>query len=129
MIREMRRNPSWGHAPIALVDDHPAKIGGRVSGLPVAGRSTDIPALVEQLGVDAIVITIPSAPPSTIDRITAIARKTGVRILVMPNIGGLLRGSPQEKTSQWTQPNDVLGRPAVSMEVERQRQFVKADEC
>src|SRR5687767_213870 len=39
MIREMRRNPSWGHEPIALVDDELDKVGSRISGVPVVGRT------------------------------------------------------------------------------------------
>ena len=124
MIREMRRNPSWGHEPIALVDDELDKVGSRISGLPVVGRTTDLPRVVKRLQAEAVVIAIPSAPPSTIDRITTIARSTGARVLIMPSIGGLLRGSPREGTSLWVQPDDVLGRPAVSMELERQRAFI-----
>jgi FlaA1/EpsC-like NDP-sugar epimerase len=70
------------------------------------------------------VIAIPSAPPSTLDRIATVARSTGAHVLIMPSIGGLLRGSPREGTSRWVQPDDVLGRPAVSLELERQRAFV-----
>jgi FlaA1/EpsC-like NDP-sugar epimerase len=123
-VRELRRNLSWGYWPVAFLDDDPEKLGRRVSGLPVLGRTDDLPLIVRREQIQAVVLAIPSAPQVTIQRIANLARQTPARVLTMSHIGALLRGEARDITLQQVAMTDVLGRPVVEPDVERCRAFV-----
>lgn len=124
LVRELRRNVSWGYWPVAFVDDDPEKLGTRVAGLPVLGTTSDLPVVVRREQVHAVVIAIPSAPQVTIQRIAELARQTPAQVLTMPHIGALLRGEARDFALEQVAVTDVLGRPIVEPDVERCRLFV-----
>ena len=59
-VHEMWANPQLDMEPVAFVDDDLAKVGTHIQGLPVVGDSEQIPDLVERLGIQRIVVAIPS---------------------------------------------------------------------
>ena len=54
------KNPQRLGKPVILVDDAPGKQGLRIQNVPVRGKTTDIPKLVERYGIREIIIAIPS---------------------------------------------------------------------
>ena len=54
------KNPKRLGKPVLLVDDAPGKQGLRIQNVPVRGRTTDIPKLVERYGIREIIVAIPS---------------------------------------------------------------------
>lgn len=124
LVRELRRNPSWGYWPVGFVDDDQAKVGTRVEGLFVLGPTMAIPAVVRREQIDAVVVAIPSAPEFVVNRIAELARETPARILSMPHLGDLLRGDGHGVILQSVKMTDVLGRPVVTADTERCAQFI-----
>ena len=71
-IHEMWANPELDMEPVAFVDDDPAKVGTHIQGLPVLGATDRIPELVERLGIQRIIVAMPSVPLSRQRMITSI---------------------------------------------------------
>jgi FlaA1/EpsC-like NDP-sugar epimerase len=69
VAREVIKNPAMGLAIVGFVDDDPAKQRIQVNALPVLGTSDDLPWLILKHKVGQVIITMPSAPGSTIRRI------------------------------------------------------------
>jgi diguanylate cyclase (GGDEF)-like protein len=72
--------------PVGLIDDNPRKIGTVVDGLPVIGRTDQIPALVKQYDVGLILFAISDIRPEHSERILALCRQPDVRLILMPEV-------------------------------------------
>lgn len=122
---ELRANPQWKLWPRAFVDDDHGKIGRVIAGLPVLGDSEAIPALVASEKIDVVVIAVPSASTSAHSRLSAIARSSSARVLTMPPIGSILKGTSSVTTLKSVRPVDVLGRPVVEPDRDSCLQFIR----
>jgi len=78
-------------APIGLVDDNPRKIGVLVDGLPVIGRTDEIPQIVQKYDVGLILFAISDIKPESAERILALCRSQDVRVIQMPEVIDSLR--------------------------------------
>ena len=68
LTRDLLRDPAGPFRPVAFVDDDPKKIGKEIHGIPVTGSCDEIPGTVTRLGIDLIVIALPSATSRQIRR-------------------------------------------------------------
>jgi FlaA1/EpsC-like NDP-sugar epimerase len=124
LAHELRQNPNWGFHPVGFVDDHPAKLGSRIAGLPVLGTTYDIPGVVQRKHIDVVIVAIPSATDVTLARITDVARRSSARVLTMPSIGAILRGEASPTLLRKLKIEEILGRPEVWADIDRCRDFV-----
>lgn len=72
--------------PVGLIDDNPRKIGTVVDGLPVIGRTDQIPALAKQYDVGLILFAISDIRPEHSERILALCRQPDARLILMPEV-------------------------------------------
>jgi len=75
LVRDMLRDPHCAYLPVAFVDDRPRRQGGEVHGVPVRGTTDQIPGLSESLGIDLILLAIPSASAKEMQRLVGLARR------------------------------------------------------
>ncbi len=123
LIRELQRNHSIGLWPVALVDDNPQLVGTKIHGVPVLGTVEATSAVVSRERIESVVITIPSASPVQMQRLTQMARASGASVFAMPPIGKILKGT--SPTALLTVPvNDLLGRPVVEVSPIRAQKFL-----
>jgi FlaA1/EpsC-like NDP-sugar epimerase len=120
---EMLGNRHWGFRPIGFVDDNVSRVGQLVRGLPVLGVTTDIAAIAEREQVDVIVIAVPSASPETRRRFNELARETRARVLTMPDLGSLLRGS-EPRALRSIETEEILDRPSIQADIDECRRLV-----
>ncbi len=124
LAKEMFQNRAWGFRPVAFVDDDSSKVGTRPHGIPVVGGTNDIPAVVQARGIEVVVVAIPSASETTVARIGELARQSTARVLTMPSIEALLRGTVTPGSLRRVPVTDVLGRPAVAPDIARCRSLI-----
>ncbi len=103
--------------PVGFVDDNPVKQKMGMFGLPVLGKREDIPALVEEYGIDEIVIAIPSATRSVIGGIVDICQTTGVSLKILPGIYELVNGRVSVSQIREVRVEDILGREPVEVDL------------
>jgi lipopolysaccharide/colanic/teichoic acid biosynthesis glycosyltransferase len=75
---------------VGIVDDDLYKQGTRIQGLPVLGGRSDVPKLVEQLDIGIIIFAIHNIPAQERRELLEICTQTSARLLMMPDILGLL---------------------------------------
>lgn len=113
MLREVQSNPGLGLQVVGFVDDNPYKKGTNIQGIPVLGNIEDIPALVKRLGIDEVIIAIPSCSYKDLVRIMDIARGAGVETRVFPSIGRLIEGDVYMNRLKEVSYDDLLGRKVL----------------
>ena len=128
LLKEMMTasRESSTYIPVAFIDDDPAKLGSIIRGTKVAGNRTDIPRLVKELGIEGIIISIPSATATQISCIVEYAREAGIEhIKIMPGISDVLTGKVTIGDFKEASSGDFLGRDSVRVEAAGIAAYIK----
>ena len=115
LIRDMLR--AGGLQPVAIVDDNPRLHGAEIRGLEVSGAIADIPRLSARLGVDMIIIAIPSAANTEMQAIVEICEQTGREIRTLPGIQDMIAGKVSVNALREVRIDDLLGRERVRLDL------------
>lgn len=118
VARELRNRNGSDIRPIGFVDDDPLKQGKQLYGLPVLGTREDIPRLVEQFGVEEIIIAMPSVRGRVIREIVEICHGTGARLRILPGMYDLIEGKVKVDPIREVRIEDILGREPVQVDLE-----------
>lgn len=113
VVREMLNNPSLGMEVAGFVDDDPRKQGARIAGVPVLGNRRTIARLVEDYGVDLVVIAIPTAPGREIRDIVTICERASVPTKIMPGLYEMLGDLVSVNQLRNVQIEDLLRREPI----------------
>lgn len=116
IVREIRANPMLGLEPVAFVDDDPQKAGKMMLGLRIMGNRYDIPELVKNLGIEEIIIAIPSIIGPGLRGIIKICKETSASLKIIPPF---LKDSQDNLMAHVRRVNmdDLLGRNPVQMDM------------
>ena len=114
--------PRCGYMAVGLVDDEPAKIGGRIHGVSVIGSIDDLPRLVRKRAVEEVLIAIPSATGRQMRRITALCEQSGARFRTVPGMSDLINGKVTAEQLRDVKLDDLLGREPIHFDLQAVRQ-------
>ncbi len=101
---------------VGFIDDNKAKKGMRIDGVKVYGTSEDIPAVVKTLGVQEIIIAIPSLTSKRRAELVTICRETKCHVRLMTPLKDL-NDTPTMRDIRETNISDVMFRPEVDLDV------------
>lgn len=91
ILSKIKRYPLWGYDPVGFIDD---EVRGRViEGLPVLGGIDDVESLVENNGVEMIIIALPHLPRDKLISIALKCERLGIPVRIVPDIYGLSSAS------------------------------------
>jgi len=99
-----------------FVDDDVEKLGSVINGFRVLGPTAEIPRLVEDLGIDEIIITIVRASRSQIRRIVSLCERTKAKVRIIPGLYEILGGKVNVSAIRKVEIEDLLGREAVKLD-------------
>ena len=116
LVRDLLRDSDRGYTPVGFVDDDPIKHGKDIHGLPVIGRCADIPAAVNALDVDLLMLALPSADRQQLRRIVGICESTGRPFRTLPRMQDLVTGQVSLRDLRDVRIEDLLGRDVVSLD-------------
>ncbi|HMC82312.1 MAG TPA: polysaccharide biosynthesis protein, partial [Candidatus Polarisedimenticolia bacterium] len=119
ILRETRKNPQSEILPIGFVDDDPRKQGREIHGVPVLGTQRDIPRLVEELGVEEILLTLPSASGREIQAILRSCSKVKTRLRIVPKLSEIVSGSARLTDIRDLRLEDLLRREKVNLNLDQ----------
>ena len=91
MIRELNDNPQLGLRPVALIDDDPRKIGGKIHGISVYGPLVNLPEISQREKIEAVIIAIPSAPQQTLQNVKSVCNSLQLPYSTMPSLTSFLK--------------------------------------
>lgn len=92
LLRDVyRERKEW--TVVGLLDDDLGKHGSRLHGVPVLGSTTGMEQVVEEKGVDRVVVGLPRASEAVVRDLVRRARVTGAKVSRLPAPSASLSGS------------------------------------
>jgi len=125
VARELRNHYGARVRLVGFVDDDPVKQGQRILGYPVLGPKEHVPGIVDQYGVDEIIISMPSVPRKVIREIVGIAQETGKTVKILPGVFDLIEGNVTVNKIREVQIEDLLGRDPVKVDIVGMSAYIK----
>jgi len=116
IARDLLRNVEKKYHPVAFVDDNLVKGGKEIHGIRVIGKCKDIPTIVQRLGIDLIIIAMPSVNSATMRAIVELCEEAAVPFRTLPGINDLASGSVKIESLREVSLEDLLGRDPVSLD-------------
>lgn len=115
LVRDLMRNSRSAYLPVAFVDDKPRRIGQDIHGIPVVDQTKSIPDVVQKLGIETIVLAIPSASVTERKRLIELCEKAGVPFRTVPQLDSLVSGQISINELREVSIEDLLGREPVKL--------------
>ena len=117
--------------PVCIIDNDPEKLGTEIHGIKVVGVTDDIQKFVEEMGVEQIILAIPSLNESDRNHIISICHETKLPLKIIPFIGSLILGNKATILEQVRDINvdDLLGRDPIKFDNEKIRSFINGKCC
>ncbi len=114
LVRDLERHAEF--VPVAFIDDDLHKQGQEVRGVRVRGSVNDIPRLLEEFAIEAVLITMPSASRKDLDRVVQMCAEGGVKCRTLPSLTELAGGRIEISRLRPVTVEDLLGRDPVELD-------------
>lgn len=111
-------DPASPIRPIALLDDDPAKRWLHLRGVPVLGRTAELPEIVRRTGAKILVIAIGGADSVLLRELTDLGERAGLRVVVTPSLMDSMLAETSRVDVRDIQIEDLIGRHPVDTNVE-----------
>jgi FlaA1/EpsC-like NDP-sugar epimerase len=129
VVRGMLRNPSGGLFPVAVFDDDRKTHGYSLMGVPVVGPIDDIPAAVEKLQIQQILLAVPDPSTVLVEQCVKLAEEAKVALKIVPDlpqiVGSLSAPSVSVRSAREPRIEDLLGRREVATDLAAVRRAVE----
>jgi FlaA1/EpsC-like NDP-sugar epimerase len=126
IVRDMLRDPESQLYPVGFIDDARERRGFTIHGVKILGGREKIPGIVRSLGVEEVLIAIPSASSGEIRNIVEITRGAGITdIRVVPSLNKILSGQVKLGDIRKVQVEDILGREPVTIRMSEIEAFIR----
>ncbi|RMF68921.1 MAG: polysaccharide biosynthesis protein, partial [Calditrichaeota bacterium] len=125
ILRQLRIDAALNYYPVGIVDDDPDKRSTTIHGVPVLGTTKDIPEIASALGVEQIIIAVPSASARQMRTIVGYCEQAGVDFKTVPGPRELINGQVTLNQLRGVKIEDLLEREPVRTDAERIGDFLK----
>ena len=117
ILRELQNNPKLDYNPVGFVDDNPSKRGIRINGVEVLGTTDELERIIRENQVSCVLIAIPSAKGSLVERIVGKCHECNVDFKILPAVSDRIHGSACFSRVRKVSVEDLLGREPVQLEL------------
>ncbi|CAI8863047.1 putative polysaccharide biosynthesis protein EpsC [Bacillus sp. IT-79MI2] len=124
VVRQLLNNNETELLPVAFIDDNIKKHGLDILGIPVVGGVNRIESTVQKLGIDSIIIAIPSLSKKELNMIFQECSKTKMKTQILPMLEDLVTGKVSVNEFRDVQVEDLLGREPVELDIESISDFI-----
>ena len=116
LLRSIKKNPAE-YQVVAFVDDDRNKQHLKLMDVSVCGTTKDIPHIVQEKGIQEIILAIPSLSKREIQEIYTRCVATNATIKIMPKIEDVMTGKVSVNDMQEIKIEDLLGREEVKLDM------------
>lgn len=117
LVRDLLRDSSGTVRPVGFVDDKAAMRGREIQGVRILGSCLQIPTLVQTKEIDLILLALPSATASQMQRLVELCEQADVPFRTLPRMADLVSGHVSVETLRDVSIEDLLGRDPVILDV------------
>jgi FlaA1/EpsC-like NDP-sugar epimerase len=122
---EIKRNPDMGLQVVGFIDDDPNKSGEIIESVPVVGTKKNLVAIIGKLGIEEVIIAIPSAEGETINDYVKACSDLRVRFSIVPRVREIIEGRAKIESVRKVRVEDILGRPVIKSDVTDLQGFLR----
>jgi FlaA1/EpsC-like NDP-sugar epimerase len=119
VTKELAARPDLMLRAVGFVDDDATKVGTVLNGVPVLGLTDQLEELCLRQGARQVLITMASAPGSTVRRVQQLAEKAGIPVMIVPGLYEIVGGRVNVSRIRPVAIEDLLGREPVALEDDR----------
>lgn len=102
--------------PVGILDDDPVKRGTELHGVRVLGGLEGLDSALKENDVSTVLVAMPSAPRSVMDKIVRQSAEAGVKCRTLPSLLELADGRVEVARLRPVTVEDLLGRDPVSLD-------------
>jgi FlaA1/EpsC-like NDP-sugar epimerase len=114
LIKELTRSREW-HV-VGLLDDNLSKHDRFIQGVKILGRLDKVQFFAEELGIQNVIIAMPSASHSVRRRAVEICNNAGLKAMMVPAFEDLISGRLSVAALRRVELDDLLGRDPVVLD-------------
>ena len=115
-VREIGRRTDLGFDVRGFLDDQESKRGAVIQGIPVLGRTEDLPQIADRYQIDQVIITMASARRRTIRRILDLCEQSRLPVRIVPALSELLGNEVTVSSLRQVEIEDLLGRDPIDID-------------
>ncbi len=108
----------------AFADDDPKKIGTRIRGVKVVGKTSEIPDIVNRFGIREIILAIPSISEARQIELVALCKSTKCRVRMVSPLRDM-DTQPSVRDIREISVDDILFRPEVKLDKESIAEYIQ----
>ncbi|MGA8557643.1 MAG: polysaccharide biosynthesis protein, partial [Candidatus Acidiferrales bacterium] len=117
VIRETKR-PGSHYRIVGCIDDDPSKEGIKIHGVPVLDSVDQRPTFVATRAIDEILIAVPSATETKMQRLVSLCERAALRFKTLPALQDIITGRVSIRQFRDVCLEDLLGRDPVEIDLE-----------
>jgi FlaA1/EpsC-like NDP-sugar epimerase len=121
ILKDIASNPSLGLQAVGLIDDDPRKLNRSLGDVRVLGPRSEIPALVDSLNVDQVLLAMPSATSEVVRDVAAQCERAQAMLRVLPSVREKVGGSIGARDIRDLRIEDLIGRQQIETDLEAVR--------
>ena len=114
LVRDLEHSRQFAIA--AFVDDDPAKLGHDVRGIRIRGTTNDLIDLIDEFDAQVVLVTMPTAPRETMNKIVVLCAERGVQCRTLPSLVELADGRIEVARLRPVTVEDLLGRMPINLD-------------
>ncbi|RDU37131.1 hypothetical protein DRW41_10640 [Neobacillus piezotolerans] len=119
VARQLQKSQEAELCPVAFIDDDLRKQKLHYLNIPVIGGIHCIESTVTKLGIDNIIIAIPSLSKAELNKIFTECSKTKAKTQILPKLEDLVTGKISVSHVRDVEVEDLLGREPVKLDMEK----------
>ncbi len=116
LVRDLCASPDSEYHPVVLVDDNKNRLHREIRGVRVGGTIDEIPELIQQWDIEAILIATPSADERQMRRIVSYCEASQLPFKTLPSVNELLSQKITRESLRDVSIEDILGRDPVKLD-------------
>lgn len=124
VARQLIKNSDTELLPVAFIDDNVRIHNLDIMGIPVVGGISQIEKTVADLGIDSIIIAIPSLGRKDLNVICQECAKTTAKTQTLPMLEDLVTGKLSVNQFMDVHVEDLLGREPIELDIASISEFV-----
>ncbi len=116
-LLRLLRSPDVPYHPVGLIDDDPRKRNLRLAGATVLGNGGDLERLVEETGVETVILAIGRPDRELVASLSDRMGRLGGTLRVIPPVAQIIDGQVRMSDVRDVEITDILGRRPISTDI------------
>lgn len=125
LLRELQDTPNLHYRPVCIIDDDERRWGRYIQNVKIVGGRERIQRMAREMGVDVIMIALPSMSKRQRKEIVDLCRRTHCEVKILPGMAQLIQGEYFVGQLRPVDLEDLLGRDTIQVDVKTIGDYVR----